>query len=131
MDAFFTTLSGRLDLLTWTGLGLFLVLAVTLGWFVPRRTHDRMLKIQAEAHQTMLRIQAEAHAIVVQGLTARNVEVVADKVENREGSKAWEAAASELLSQNRTMLEQGETTVHALEEMRSSLVVLANRDVTQ
>jgi hypothetical protein len=131
MDVFFSTLSGRLDLLTWTGLGLFLVLAVTLGWFVPRRTHDRMIAIQAEASERALKIQAESYQIVIDGLTQRNTEVVADKVEHREGSKAWEAAATELLAQNKTMLEQNTTTVHALEGLRESLVELAGKDVTQ
>lgn len=132
MDALLAALSSRLDLLTWTGLGLFIVLAVTLGWFVPRRTHDRMLAIQAEAHEKAIKIQAASYEVVIKGLTERNVEVVADKVENREGRKAWEAAATELLAQNHTMLEQNTTTVHALEGLRSGLVeMLRGKDVTQ
>lgn len=131
MDVFFSTLAGRLDLLTWTGLGLFLVLSVTLDWFVPRRAHLRMLAIQEQAHDKALKVQAESYQIVIQGLTERNIEVVADKVEHREGSKAWEKAATELLSQNRTMLEQNTTNVHALEGIRESLVELVHRDVTQ
>lgn len=142
MDVFFSTLSGRLDLLTWTGLGLFLVLAVTLGWFVPRRTHERMLAISTEAHEKAIQVQATSYEkalevqaasydIVIKGLSERNADVVADKVENREGRKAWEAAATELLAQNKTMLDQNTTTVHALEGIRESLDGLVSRDVSQ
>ena len=120
MDAFLASINP--NLLTWGGLALLVVVSVMRGWLVPRGTHERMLKIQAESYE-----------IVIAGLTDRNTEVVADKVERIEGSKVWEATATELLSQNRTMLEQQTTTVHALEGIRTGLVegVRANRDVTQ
>jgi hypothetical protein len=134
MDAFLAALSGRLDLLTWTGLGLFLVLAVTLDWFVPRRAHLRMLNIQAEAHALAMKTQAESYAIVVESLTLRNVEITAEKNEWKGAAQASESVAQEVRSQNRTMLEQNATTVHALEGIRAGLVQgvqIINRDVTQ
>lgn len=129
MGTFFSSISP--DLLTGAGIASVVVALVLSGLLVPRWTHIRMLTIQSEAHSIALKVQADAHAAVVKVLTDQNALTVIEKAEHRDGAKVWQEAAQELLAQNRTMLEQNTTTVHALEGIRAGLVERASRDGTQ
>lgn len=130
MDAFFAALAGSGSALTWSGLGLLVILSVMLGWFVPKRTHDRMIQIQAEASALALKTQAEAYNLIIDNLTQQLASSSVRENEWKLATHASEEVAAEVRSQNRTMLEKYGTMVHALEGLRSGMVesVRANRE---
>ena len=119
MDGFITALAPHANTISWVGLALMIVVAVMTGQFIPRRTHDRMLQIQAETN-----------ALIVASLSKQLADSQAREEAQKQSAEAWETTATELLSQNGTMLGQSASTVHAVEEIRSALVVLA-KDRTQ
>lgn len=86
-------------LLTWAGLGLFIILSVMRGWWIPARTHEREIKL----------------------LTDRIREVTREKDEWRAASQADQAVAQETRAQHRLLLETGSATTYALEGMRRGL----------
>lgn len=87
------------SLLTWTGVIAVVCGLLLWGRLIPKSTHEREIKI----------------------LTDRIIEVVAEKNEWRSAAQASEIVNQEVRSQNRMLLEQGQTTVYALEEIRRGL----------
>lgn len=87
----------------WVG---FSITAVLRGWMIPKATHELQIKILTD-------------------------QVASKTVESSEWRSAYEAeraVGQEVRMQNRMLLEQGQTSAHALEGIRSSLVQVARKD---
>ncbi len=91
-------------LMGWVG---FSITAVLRGWMVPRSTHLLQVEI----------------------LEKRVLEKAEESREWRAAYQAEQAIGQEIRAQNRMLLEQGQTSVHALEGIRSSLIQVARKDV--
>lgn len=80
---------------------IFNITAVVKGWLIPKSTHDQQIKILAD----------------------RILELITEKNEWRAAAQASEAVNREVRAQNSLLLEQGKTTVYALDEIRRGMVI--------
>lgn len=94
------------NLLTWGGLAVYLLIATVRGWWIPKATHEREIKILTD--------QLEA----------------ADERANewRAAYQAEQAVGRERDAQHRLLLEPMQTAVHALGGIHDSLAEVARTD---
>jgi hypothetical protein len=87
------------SMLSWSGLGAFIILCVVRGWLIPKATFIQQVKI----------------------LTDRIAELKEERDGWKDSAQTWETVARTEQAQARELLDQNKTTLHALGSIRESL----------